>query len=145
MVYILLSLTGADGSEQFLLRIMRGSLATGYVPKGWRRALVTFIPKSGERDWTAKSYRVYTHLRKISGLHRITKKQMYAYVILDIPGALTILTIGPSQTPGRKMCEQYRYRMGKEGTFHQSSRVCLWGGVQPLFCGAWRRMSYSGC
>lgn len=41
-----------------LIIIMRSSLALGYVPRIWRRARVTFIPKAGKKDiMQAKSYR----------------------------------------------------------------------------------------
>lgn len=41
-----------------LIRITRSSLALGYIPKTWRRARVTFIPKVGKKENThPKSFR----------------------------------------------------------------------------------------
>ena len=41
-----------------LLRVVRGSIALGYIPRAWRRAKVVFIPKAGKKDpFHPKSFR----------------------------------------------------------------------------------------
>ncbi|XP_072161372.1 retrovirus-related Pol polyprotein from type-1 retrotransposable element R1 [Bemisia tabaci] len=49
---------GAEILQPALIRILRASLAFGYIPQGWREVRVVFLPKHGRKNFDqAKAYR----------------------------------------------------------------------------------------
>jgi len=70
-----------------LCKIYWASISLGYIPKIWREASVTFLPKSGKNDYThAKAYRpICLTFFLLKGLEKLVDRHLKDGPLLGLP------------------------------------------------------------